>query len=358
MTDRQNLPQIEVSSLLPFADLALGHLHREYPYASIQVLLSEGDLALPRNATPAFCGSFDWHSSVHSHWALVRILRFGPPGEVANRIREALAIRLTPENIDGELAFARRRPGFERPYGLAWLSTLRVELEAAGSGDGADRDCAAWAERIGPLTDLAETRVVEWLEKLPFPIRAGEHSQTAFSLGLLYDAAAARGDRGLVDTLARHVLEFHRDDRDAPVRYEPSGHDFLSPTLAVADVMRRALPTSEFSEWVRSYWPDESAIDTYVPVEPPDRSDGKLAHLDGLNLSRAWMLAGVSHALPEGDSRRERLDRAASAHARAGLPAADGEFYEGGHWLGSFAVYLLTEMGAVGRGPCGGVEPS
>lgn len=336
-----------------FTRLALECVHREYPNKIAHVMQSDADALPPRELAPAFHGCFDWHSSVHGHWLLARSLRTAPASAdpaLAAEVRAALALSLTPENIAGEVAYLRGpgRASYERPYGLAWLLQLCAELR-----EWDDPDAQAWSAALVPLEVEAAARFADWLPKLTYPIRTGEHSQTAFALGLVLDWS--RGASGRVegaDELGRLVAgkarEFHLGDRGANLAFEPSGQDFLSPCLAEADLMRRVLAPQEFAAWLSGFLPEIPATGgaAWLPVAiVTDRSDGKLAHLDGLNLSRAWMLEGIAAGLPAEDGRRPALNAAARAHRDAGLAAVTGEHYEGGHWLGSFAMYLATQRG-------------
>jgi Protein of unknown function (DUF2891) len=241
-----------------------------------------------------------------------------------------LVKNLTAENLrrEAEYVGAEGRSSFERPYGLAWLLQLSVELREPFAG---------WMQ---PLVEIAVTRVSEWLPKLSHPVRSGEHSQSAFSLGLMLDYARAAGAWEFEKLLMGKIRQFYWNDRNGPIGYEPSGEDFLSPCLAEADLMRRVLSDREFASWLAEFLPGDAMV--LAPAAVPDRADPKLAHLDGLNLSRAWMLHGIASALPVGDPRVESLRRSAEEHARAGLESVTGEHYEGGHWIGTFAVYLLT----------------
>jgi hypothetical protein len=198
------------------------------------------------------------------------------------------------------------------------------------------------------LEALAAERFYDWLPKLSHPIRSGEHSQTAFALGLVYDWALTGQDAMMIELLIERALTFYGDDRNAPLAYEPSGHDFLSPALAEADLLRRMLPRDEFGRWLEAFLPTLSQTtnpDWLTPAMVTDPSDGKIAHLDGLNLSRAWMLEGIAHGLSQTDPRREVLLATSNQHAECGLASVTGEHYAGGHWLGSFATYLLTKRG-------------
>jgi hypothetical protein len=333
-----------------FAKLALACVHKEYPNKISHVLNSDADVAPPRKLTPAFCGCYDWHSSVHGHWLLVRLLRTFPNASFAAAARDALRKSLTPENLKQEAAYLRGkgRASFERPYGLSWLLQLCAELR-----EWDDDQAREMLANMGPLEDAAVERLKTWLPKLSHPVRIGEHDQTAFGLGLMLDYARSKGDDTFTKLVSESAKKFFLADKNCPLGYEPSGEDFLSPCLGEADVMRRVLSQKEFADWLKEFLPQipatprqSEAATAWLPVVvSPDPSDPKLAHLDGLNLSRAWMLEGMASALPGDDPRRFHLSAAADAHRRAGLAAVTGEHYEGGHWLGSFAVYLTTQRG-------------
>ena len=336
---------IDPASVERFAGLALACVHQEYPNKIAHVMQSDEDARPPRRLTPAFYGCYDWHSSVHGHWLLARLAHRFPEAPFAGEARAALAVSLTPANIAAEVAYLRGpgRVSFERPYGLAWLLALAGELRGWD-----DPQAREWAAALEPLEIESAQRVMAWLPKLQYPIRSGEHSQTAFAFGLIADWAQVRGDVGLARLLEDRARRYYLTDRDCPLRYEPSGEDFLSPCLAEADFMRRVLPQNEFAAWLDGFLPGvptDGRADWLPPGIVTDRSDPKLAHIDGLNLSRAWMLEGMAHGLPERDKRRAALLAAARAHADAALPAVTGEHYEGGHWLGTFAVYLTSRAG-------------
>ena len=340
-----------------FAKLALVCVHKEYPNKISHVLNGDADVAPPRKLTPAFCGCYDWHSSVHGHWLLVRLLRTFPDAPFAAEARESLKQSLTAENLKQEAAYLRGegRSSFERPYGLSWLLQLCAELR-----EWDDPQAKEWLENLHPLEDAAVDRLKTWLPKLSHPVRIGEHDQTAFALGLIIDYARGKHDDEFAKLAADSAKKFFLEDKNCPLAYEPSGEDFLSPSLGEADVMRRVLAPKEFAKWLKDFMPqifssqgtetgEQRAADWLKPVVSPDPSDPKLAHLDGLNLSRAWMLEGILSGLPNDDPRRAALQAAADAHRRAGLAAVTGEHYEGGHWLGSFAVYLTTRRGIASR---------
>jgi DUF2891 family protein len=326
-----------------FAHLALACVQREYPNKISHVLAGDADVQPPRSLTPVFYGCFDWHSSVHGHWLLARLAREYPGAEFAAPARAALALSFTPEKVAREVAYLQDpgRASFERPYGLAWLLQLTAELRSWN-----DPDAQHWAVVLEPLESAAVARIRDWLPKLRYPIRVGEHSQTAFAFGLIRDWSVIAGNaemRALIDERSR---SYYLTDVNCPLAYEPSGEDFLSPCLAEADLMRRVLGPVDFAGWLGKFLPGipRKADDAWLPPGVvTDRKDPKLAHIDGLNLSRAWMLHGMSSGLPARDPRRAALDKAAARHAAAALPAVTGEHYEGGHWLGSFAAYLLGE---------------
>lgn len=332
-----------------FAQLALDCVQREYPNKIAHVLAGDTDVRAPRALTPVFYGCFDWHSDVHAHWLLARLARLHPDAPFAPAARAALARSLTSAGIAAEVAYLSGpgRASFERPYGLAWLLALGAELRAWD-----DDDARAWAATLMPLEQAAAERLATWLPKLAYPIRTGEHNQTAFSFGLVWDWAMATGNDSMLSLLRGKAAQFYLGDADCPIRYEPSGEDFLSPCLAEADFLRRVLAPAEFAAWLGDFLPGipRNRQPWLAPGIVTDRSDPKLAHIDGLNLSRAWMLRGMAGGLPAEDSRRGALLAAADEHAAAALPAVTGEHYEGGHWLGTFAVYLLSDGGGESSG--------
>ena len=328
-----------------FAQLALDCVQREYPNKIAHVLNSDADVLPPRQLTPAFCGCFDWHSAVHGHWLLVRSVRLFPDAPYAAAARAALARSLTPENIAAEVRYleGEGRNTFERPYGLAWLLQLAAELR-----EWKDPQAASWAAALAPLEHAVAARLVDWLPKLSYPIREGEHNQTAFAFGLVWDWARTSGDTSMLRLLDERIRTLYLADRDCPLEYEPSGQDFLSPCIAEADLVRRVLAPGEFARWLDTFLPGIPTAGSARWLEPAvvtDATDGKLVHLDGLNLSRAWMLDGIAAGLPAGDPRLPALRDAASRHRKSGLAAVTGAHYEGGHWLASFAMYLLTQRG-------------
>jgi len=336
---------LEPAAAERFARLALDCVHREYPNKIAHVMQSDRDAGPPRELTPVFFGCFDWHSAVHGHWLLVRLARTYPDSAFAPAAREALERSLTPEKIGVEAAYlnGEGRATFERPYGLAWLLQLAAELR-----EWEETQPQRWSGNLRPLEERAVEGLREWLPKLSHPIRGGEHSQTAFAFGLALDWAGTAGDDAMRELLEERVQTLYLEDRDCPLEYEPSGQDFLSPCLAEADLVRRVLEPAAFAAWLGAFLPGvplDGSSSWLEPATVTDRADGKLAHLDGLNLSRAWMLEGILSGLPGNDPRRRSLEAAAAAHQTAGLEAVTGDHYEGGHWLGSFATYLVTGRG-------------
>lgn len=324
-----------------FAKLALACVHQEYPNKLAHVLNDAKDVKAPHQLTPAFYGCYDWHSSVHGHWLLARLARTFPDAPFAAAAKKALGQSLTTKNLAAEVKYLEGpgRVSFERPYGLAWMLQLALELRQWNTPE-----AQRWAKVLEPLERAAAARLSSWLPKLTRPIRVGEHDQTAFAFGLVLDWARGAGDEAMVKLLQERVAVFYGKDANCPISWEPSGQDFLSPCLAEADLMRRVLAPPQYATWLRAFLPaiPESDQPWLTPEVVTDRSDPKLAHLDGLNLSRAWMLEGISAALPPTDPRLPALHATALAHRLAGLESVTGEHYEGGHWLGSFAVYLVT----------------
>lgn len=341
----QNTGELDIRVAERFANLALACVHKEYPNHISHTLNGDADAAPPRKLTPAFYGCYDWHSSVHGHWLLVRLVKTFPDAPFVQSAREALQQSLTAENIAQESVYLRGegRASFERPYGLAWFLQLAAELKEWN-----DLQAKELAVNLHPLEEAVLDRLKNWLPKLSNPVRIGEHDQTAFALGLMLDYAHSNNDLKFAELVVSKAKQFYLNDKNCPLAYEPSGEDFLSPCLGEADLMRRVLSSSDFARWLRVFMPQipSSAEGRWLqPVASPDPSDPKLAHLDGLNLSRAWMLEGIAAGLPKTDKRVPSIMATAEAHRQTGLNAVTGEHYEGGHWLGSFAVYAVTHRG-------------
>ncbi len=333
------LTQAQASS---FARMALAHTEREYPNKLDHVMAGPEDVASPRALHPAFFGSFDWHSCVHAHWLLVRLLATGEDLPEAARIRTTLDAHLAPERIGAEVAYLQRAQSraFERSYGWAWLLKLAQEL-ACSSDPGARR----WERAVAPLSALIVERYLGWLPVATYPIRHGVHANTAFALAFAFDYACRCEAAGLREAVVAKAREWYLEDRDAPAAWEPCGADFLSPSLTETVLMRRILGAVEFAAWFGRFLPHiergEPAT-LFIPATVADRSDPYQVHLDGLNLARAWCWRELAAAPGAGDRRRAIARDAAAAHLRAGLPALGSDDYVGTHWLATFAVLALT----------------
>jgi Protein of unknown function (DUF2891) len=330
---------IDAAAAARFAQLALDCVHREYPNKIAHVLASDVDAKPPRELTPAFFGCYDWHSAVHAHWLLARVAKQFPNEPTATAARAALARSLSRANLETEVAYLRGagRTSFERPYGLAWLLQLCTELRGWD-----DPQAREWLSALAPLESEAAGRLKGWLPNLRYPIRIGEHDQTAFAFGLVWDWSQRAADADMQRLLRDKAQQFYQADRGCPLSYEPSGQDFLSPCLAEADFMRRVLEPAAYATWLDAFLPElpRNGSTSWLRVaEVTDRSDPKLAHLDGLNLSRAWMLEGMAHGLPRSDRRVAALLATAAAHRNAAIHAVTSEHYVGSHWLGTFALY-------------------
>ena len=322
-----------------FARVALANVAREYPRKLDHLLAApHGDLT-PRKVHPAFYGSYDWHSAVHMHWLLVRVLRLHPGLPEAAAIVKLLDTHLAPDSIAVERAYfdgAGRRT-FERPYGWAWLLELQAEALrlAKNSGDGGH-----YAKALDPLARFLAGRMLEFISGAPYPIRIGMHPSTAFACVLALDYARVAGDKALEAGIGTAARKWYLADRDAPLAYEPSLADFLSPALVEAQLMSEILEPEEFRPWLDAFLP-HGLGPLAVPPVVADRADAQVVHLDGLSLSRAWALRRVTSALPADDPRRGKFEEAARRHFAAGLPQAVGGDYVGEHWLASFAALAL-----------------
>ena len=318
------------------AELPLACMQNEYPNKPGHVLGGEEYLKEPHKQHPAFYGCFDWHSSVHGHWSLVKLLKEYPGLEQADTIRLKLRENITKEHIQTEAAFFRdeHNQSFERTYGWAWLLKLTEELHTW------DDPLARQLEKnLQPLTNLIVQRYLEFLPKLMYPIRVGEHTNTAFGLSFAWDYALTLGHEELKTAIKSRARDFYLNDRNCPLSWEPSGFDFLSPCLEEIDLMRKVLNKQEFDSWMEYFLPQLKDKDFDLkPGIVSDRTDGKLVHLDGLNFSRAWVLYGLARQYAE----YRHLIPIANEHIKHSLPNLVGDSYEGGHWLGSFALYALT----------------
>lgn len=322
-----------------FAGLALSHVEREYPNKLDHVINGPDDVRGPRALHPIFHGSFDWHSCVHGYWMLAHLYRTVPSLDAAARIRELFNRQLTPDKVGGELAYLRQpsRAGFERPYGWAWLLMLAGELSRHATDEG-----ARWAAALEPLAGAFAQRFRDFLPRATYPVRVGTHFNTAFALTLAQEYADAVGDAAFTDLLREKANAWYGDDADCQA-WEPGGDDFLSSALIEAECMRRALPAAGFAAWLDRFLPrlaQRHPATLFRPAHVSDRNDGKIAHLDGVNLSRAWCWRALARALPDGDPRRALARETADLHLAASLPHVAGD-YMGEHWLATYAVLAL-----------------
>jgi hypothetical protein len=323
-----------------FARLALSHLTREYPNKLDHVLNGPDDIRSPRRLHPLFFGSYDWHSNVHGYWLLATIYRRCPT-LVAERdlIRALFDAQITSPNVEGECAYLDQpsRATFERPYGWAWLLMLAAELARHDSDEG-----RRWSRTLTPLDVAFVNRFRAFLPKATYPIRVGTHFNTAFALTLALDYADTVHDLSFGDLLREKANAWYANDKDCQA-WEPSLDDFLSSALMEAECMRRVLEPEAFSEWMRAFLPFiavEDPATLFTPVTVSDRADGKIGHLDGLNLSRAWCWRSIASSWDESDPRRAIGLRAAERHLAASLPHVAGD-YVGEHWLATFALLAL-----------------
>ena len=324
---------------LRFARIALGHVGREYPNKPDHTLAGPQDARTPRELHPIFYGSYDWHSCVHSYWMLARLLRRYPGFAAAADIRALFDAQLTPEKVAVECAYlaAPTARGFKRPYGWGWLLKLAAELSLL--------DDNSWSGTIAPLAEAFAQRFRDFLPLATYPVRVGTHFNTAFGLRMAADYATATTDDTFAALLRETALRWYGEDSDCPAWGEPSGDDFQSSALIEAECMRRLLAPDQFLPWFERFLPRlerREPATLFRPATVSDRSDGKIAHLDGLNLSRAWCWRALAGTLPEGDARREVAKTAAAEHLAAGIPHIAGD-YMGEHWLASFAVLALEE---------------
>jgi len=337
--DQLTLTQTQASH---FAGLALKCVQKEYPNKLDHTINDKDDVRGPREMHPAFYGCFDWHSTVHGHWMLVHLIKLFPGLPEAKQIRAALDANLSEKHIAGEVAYLKQpsRASFERTYGWAWLLKLAEELRGWNDEDG-----RRWSKNLQPLADAFVEKYLAFLPKQNYPIRTGVHPNTAFGLAFALDYARAVGDKKLAALIAERAQTYYGHDVDYPAAWEPGGEDFFSPALMEADLMRRVLPPREFAAWFHRFLRGivrNQPKQLMQPAVVTDRTDPKLVHLDGLNLSRAWCMRSIAAALPQNDPARRILTSAATAHANAALPYVASGNYEGEHWLASFAVYLLT----------------
>lgn len=327
-----------------FARLALKNIQTEYPNKPGNVVVDMDSVRTPKEMHPAFYGCFDWHSSVHGHWMLIRLLRLYPDQKLESVIREKLDQNLSAKNLAGELRYFKEKQhkAFERTYGWAWYLRMVDELE-----DWDDKDGRRWRENLRGLEELLVRRTLDYLPKLSFPIRTGLHGDTGFALSQILDYARKLNNAELEALIVKRAKDYYLADVKYPTMYEPSGQDFFSSCLNEADLMRRVLNPQDFSEWFDKFLPalkNGDGGNLLTPVEVSDTKDGYIVHLAGLNLSRGWCMQGISSALPANDSRSLLLKRSAADHAAMGYKYVFSGNYEGDHWLATFAIYLQTNV--------------
>ena len=328
-----------------YAGLALDNIGREFPSYVTALLTGPGEFpARPRDRTPVFYGSFDWHSCVEMHWVLVRLLKTAGEAVPAERIRAALDLQFTARGLRAEADFMRTRGGFERPYGWGWALALAHEL-ATWPGD---QDAARWAAAMEPLSAALTENFLGWLPKATYPVRTGLHANSSFGLSLALPYArglAAAGRPSFAAAIEDAAHRWYAADTGYPAAWEPSGHDFLSPALAEAELMARLLPADEFAPWLTAFLPGLAAgtpVSLFTPAVVSDSSDGQIAHLHGLNLSRAWCFRRLAETLPPADPRVPPCAAAMWRHAAASLPHVTGDDYMVTHWLAAYAVLLFS----------------
>ncbi|MGF1557122.1 DUF2891 domain-containing protein [Paucihalobacter sp.] len=331
-------PILNLEQANKLAELPLHCINVEFPNKLGQTLGSASDLKSPQTLHPAFYGCFDWHSAVHGHWSLLRLLKQFPNLDKAEEIQQMLLQNISAENILAEVAYFDdlHNKSFERTYSWVWLLKLAEELHSW------DHPTARTLKiNLQPLTDLMVAKYIEFLPKLNYPIRVGEHSNTAFGLSFAHDYAKTVGHKALLSMIEQRAKDFYNKDKNCPIIWEPSGFDFLSPCLEEAALMKRVLSTEAFRHWINEFMPELKektfALET---GKVSDRSDGKLVHLDGVNFSRAWSLNEIANGLAE----YSHLENIAIKHINYSLPSIFNDGYEGGHWLGSFAIYALNTI--------------
>jgi Protein of unknown function (DUF2891) len=343
--DAQQRAKILRERAADYVQLAVENITREYPVNPFFIATGPGPYPTHREFHPAFYGSFDWHSCVEMHWVIVRLLRLFPAEVPADSARATLNELITPENIAKEAEFFANPSyrTFERPYGWGWFLALTHELNGWEDEDG-----QRWSNALKPLADLLSGNIVKWLAVMTYPQRTGVHQNTAFGLSRSHDYAlfrSANGDSVLLSAIQEAANRWFLDDTDYPARYEPSGADFLSAALSEAELMSRVLEPGMFSEWFEQFLPDTAAGEPpqlFEPVTVSDPTDGQIAHLHGLNLSRAWAFTALAERLPQADPRVEPLLAAAERHAEASLPFVAGSDFMVEHWLAAYATLLLS----------------
>lgn len=332
----QGVPKLDLKVANTLVQLPLHCMNIEYPNKLSQTLGGDEDLKSPIQLHPAFYGCFDWHSAVHGHWSLVSLLKQFPEIDKAEEVKQRLLNNISKENIEAEVQYfyGKHNKSYERTYGWAWLLKLAEELHTW------DAPIARELEtNLQPLTDLIIEKYIEFLPKLNYPLRVGTHTNTAFGLSFAYDYAETVKHDTLRNAITNRAKYFFLNDKNCPMSWEPSGSDFLSPCLEEAALIKRLLPEAEFKTWLNDFLPELKNKDYKLEVgKVSDRTDGQLVHLDGVNFSRAWSLNKIAEDLPE----YSHLKYVANNHINYSLPSIVGDSYEGGHWLGSFAIYALN----------------
>ena len=330
------IPTLNIEQANRLLQLPIHCVNTEYPNKLNQTIGGDEDLKSPKELHPTFYGCFDWHSSVHGHWSLVSLLKKFPNLKDASKTKEILLTSISKENIEKEVAYFNKKynKSYERTYGWAWLLKLAEELHTWN-----DPIAKELEQNLQPLTDLMVQKYIEFLPRLKYPIRVGEHSNTAFGFAFAWDYAHTVGDKKILKIINNRAKDYFMNDKNCRISWEPSGFDFLSACLQEAAIMKRVLPKNEFKNWLSEFLPKLKDKDFKLVVgEVSDRTDGKLVHLDGVNFSRAWCLNKIANDLPE----YNHLKNVANKHINYSLPNVVGDNYEGGHWLGSFAIYALN----------------
>lgn len=335
-SDDVKLPILNLNQAQRLVNLPMHCVDIEYPNKLGQTIGGFKDLKSPKELHPAFYGCFDWHSSVHGHWSMVSLLKQFPKLENNAEIKSKLLKHISKENILKEVDYflGKHNKSYERTYGWAWVLKL---AEALHTWD--DKIARELEDNLQPLTDLIVQKYLDFIPNLNYPVRAGEHPNTAFGLTFAWDYALVIGDESMLEMIKNSARKFYLNDSDCPISWEPSGYDFLSPCLQEAAIMKRVLPRKVFTNWFANFLPQLKDINYQLAVgEVSDRTDGKLVHLDGVNFSRAWALFDIVKDLPS----YNHLKKIAYEHINYSLPNVVGDSYEGGHWLGSFAIYALN----------------
>jgi len=332
------IPKLNIEQAKKLISAPLECISKEYPNQLNQVIGDKEDLKEPSELHPAFYGCYDWHSSVHSHWSLVRTLKEFPKIENDSIIKQKLLNTISKENIENEVAYflGKHNTSYARTYGWAWLLKLAEEIHTWD-----DETAREMEKNLQPLTDIIVKKYIEFLPKLHYPIRAGDHPNTAFGLAFAWDYANTTNNELFKSVIEKRALDFYLLDTNCPLSWEPSGYDFLSPCLQEASIMKRILPKEEFRRWLSNFLPQLKDLNFKLPLGlVSDRSDGELVHLDGVNFSRAWALNKITEGLPE----YNHLKNIAVEHTNYSLQNVVGDSYEGGHWLGSYAIYSLNSF--------------